>query len=79
MRELIELVRAEARLPVRHEVDPARVRPHDVPEIVGSAERFRAASGWSPEIPIERTVADALDAWRAPARKHPVLGTHLVP
>ena len=26
VRELIELVRAEARLPVRHEVDPARVR-----------------------------------------------------
>ena len=63
--ELVELVRAEARLPVRHEVDPARVRPHDVPEIVGSAERFRAASGWTPEIPIERTVADALEAWRA--------------
>ncbi len=68
VRELVELVRAEARLPVRHEVDPARVRPHDVPEIVGSAERFRAASGWTPEIPIERTVADALEAWRAPAR-----------
>ena len=65
VRELVELVRAEARLPVRHEVDPARVRPHDVPEIVGSAERFRAASGWTPEIPIERTVADALGAWRA--------------
>ena len=68
VRELVELVRAEARLPVRHEVHPARVRPHDVPVIVGSAERFRAASGWIPEIPIERTVADALDARRAPAR-----------
>jgi GDP-4-dehydro-6-deoxy-D-mannose reductase len=65
VRELIELVSAEARLPVRHGVDPDRVRRHDVPEIVGSAERFRTATGWRPEIPIERTVADALDAWRA--------------
>jgi GDP-4-dehydro-6-deoxy-D-mannose reductase len=62
--ELIELVRAYARIEVRHEVDPARVREHDVREIRGSAERLRDACGWRPEIPIERTVADALDAWR---------------
>jgi GDP-4-dehydro-6-deoxy-D-mannose reductase len=64
VRELIELVRAAARIPVRHEVDPARVRAHDVPEVRGSAERLRAATGWTPEIPLERTVADALEAWR---------------
>jgi GDP-4-dehydro-6-deoxy-D-mannose reductase len=64
VRELIELVRAAARIPVRHEVDPARVRAHDVPEVRGSAERLRAATGWAPEIPLEQTVADALEGWR---------------
>jgi GDP-4-dehydro-6-deoxy-D-mannose reductase len=64
VRELIELVRAAARVPVRHEIDSARVRAHDVPEVRGSAERLKAATGWEPEIPLERTVADALDAWR---------------
>ncbi|MEA2379936.1 MAG: GDP-4-dehydro-6-deoxy-D-mannose reductase [Thermoleophilaceae bacterium] len=64
VRQLIELVRAAARIPVRHEIDPARVRAHDVPEVRGSAERLRAATGWTPEIPLERTVADALEAWR---------------
>jgi GDP-4-dehydro-6-deoxy-D-mannose reductase len=64
VRELIELVRAAARIPVRHEVDPARVRAHDVAEVRGSAKRLRAATGWTPEIPLERTVADALEAWR---------------
>jgi GDP-4-dehydro-6-deoxy-D-mannose reductase len=64
VRDLIEFVRAAARIPVRHEVDPARVRGHDVSEVRGSAERLRAATGWTPEIPLERTVADALDAWR---------------
>jgi GDP-4-dehydro-6-deoxy-D-mannose reductase len=64
VRELIELVRGASRLPVRHEVDPARVRTHDIAEVRGSAERLRAATGWRPEIPLERTVADALDAWR---------------
>ena len=64
VRELLELVRAAARIAVRHEVDDARVRAHDVPEVRGSAERLRAAAGWRPEIPLERTVADALAAWR---------------
>jgi GDP-4-dehydro-6-deoxy-D-mannose reductase len=63
--ELIELVRAAARVEIRHEVDNARVRAHDVPEIRGSAERLRAATGWEPELPLERTVADTLDWWRA--------------
>jgi GDP-4-dehydro-6-deoxy-D-mannose reductase len=64
VRELIELVRSAARIPVRHEIDPAKVRQGEVPEIRGTAERLRAATGWTPEIPIERTVEDALDAWR---------------
>jgi GDP-4-dehydro-6-deoxy-D-mannose reductase len=65
VRELIELVSAASSIPVRHEIDPERVRAHDVPEIRGSAERLRAATGWTPAFPLERTVADAIDAWRA--------------
>jgi GDP-4-dehydro-6-deoxy-D-mannose reductase len=62
--ELLELLRAAARVEVRHEVTADRVRAHDVPEIRGSAERFANATGWRPEIPLERTVADALQWWR---------------
>jgi GDP-4-dehydro-6-deoxy-D-mannose reductase len=69
VRELIELVRAAARIPVRHEIDPARVRAHDVAEVRGSAERLRAATGWAPEIPLDQTVADALEAWRRELRR----------
>jgi GDP-4-dehydro-6-deoxy-D-mannose reductase len=64
VRDLLRLLARAARVEVRHEVDPARVRSHDVPEIRGSAERFRAATGWEPQIPLERTVADALESWR---------------
>jgi GDP-4-dehydro-6-deoxy-D-mannose reductase len=64
VRDLVELVSRVSTLPVSHEVDPERVRAHDVPELRGSAERLRAASGWRPAIPLERTVADALEAWR---------------
>ena len=64
VQELVELVRAASRLPVRHEVDPSRLRAHDVPEVRGSAARLREATGWQPEIPLEQTVADALQHWR---------------
>ena len=64
VRELIELLSGATRLRIRHELDPERVRPHDVPEVRGSAERLRDATGWEPELPLERTIADALDAWR---------------
>ena len=64
VRDLIAMVSEAATLPVRHEVDPERVRAHDVPEVRGTAELLRAATGWAPEIALERTVADALEAWR---------------
>jgi GDP-4-dehydro-6-deoxy-D-mannose reductase len=65
VRELIDLVREAARIPVVHEIDPAKARPGDVPEIRGSSERLCAATGWKPEIPLQQTVADALETWRA--------------
>jgi GDP-4-dehydro-6-deoxy-D-mannose reductase len=61
---IIELAGRAAQVEIRHEVDPARVRSHDVPEVRGSAERLSEASGWAPTIPFEQTVADALAAWR---------------
>jgi GDP-4-dehydro-6-deoxy-D-mannose reductase len=63
--EIIDLVRASARVEVRYEVDPSRVRSHEVMDIRGSADLLRAETGWAPEIPLERTVADALDEWRS--------------
>jgi len=62
--DLIEAIRGQTELDVRHEVDADRVRHHDVREIRGSAARLREATGWQPEIPLERTIADAIAWWR---------------
>lgn len=45
--------------------DPARLRPSDVPVLVGDASKFHAATGWEPKIPYEQTLADMIDYWRA--------------
>lgn len=44
--------------------DESRMRPSDVPLLVGNAEKFRNATGWTPEITIERSLKDILDYWR---------------
>ena len=62
--EVVELLGRVAGVDVRAEVDPERVRAHEVPEIRGSASRLHEATGWEPEIPLEQTLADALSAWR---------------
>jgi GDP-4-dehydro-6-deoxy-D-mannose reductase len=64
VRELVELAARVASVRVRHEIDPERIRPNDVPEVRGSAARLEAACGWTPEIPLEQSVADAIEGWR---------------
>lgn len=61
---VVELARQATGVALKHEVDTERVRRHDVPEVRGSAERLAAATGWEPEIPLEQTIADAIDYWR---------------
>jgi GDP-D-mannose dehydratase len=63
-RELVAALGEVAGVAVDHVVDPARVRAHEVPEIRGSAERLHAATGWAPEIPLARTLADAVAGFR---------------
>ena len=60
MRRVVELLVELADVPVRVEHDPARLRRADIPRLCGDASRLRSATGWEPEIPLERTLADAL-------------------
>ncbi len=47
------------------EIDPARLRPSDVEILVGDSSKFRADTGWEPNIEFDRTLADMLEYWRA--------------
>jgi GDP-4-dehydro-6-deoxy-D-mannose reductase len=59
---------AGVRVEVRQEA--SRMRPSDVPHLEGDYGKFRADTGWRPEIPFERTLKDLLDFWRSnPGRR----------
>jgi GDP-4-dehydro-6-deoxy-D-mannose reductase len=64
-RELVAALGEAVGVEVRHEVDPARVRAVEVPDMRGSPARLRALTGWEPEIPLARTLADTVAWWRA--------------
>jgi GDP-4-dehydro-6-deoxy-D-mannose reductase len=47
------------------EPDPSRMRPADVPRVVCDCRRFHEQTGWTPQIPLEQTLYDILEYWRA--------------
>ncbi len=46
------------------EEDPERLRPSDVPILLGDFSKFRQATGWKTEISFEQTLQDILEYWR---------------
>jgi GDP-4-dehydro-6-deoxy-D-mannose reductase len=64
IRDLLDIMLARAKVPIAIRVDPARYRPNDVPVLVGDPTRIQQELGWTPQIPLERTVDDLLTFWR---------------
>ena len=50
--------------PVSIETDPAKLRPSEILRLVGSKHKISVETGWSPQIPIEKTLTDLLTYWR---------------
>jgi GDP-4-dehydro-6-deoxy-D-mannose reductase len=69
VRQLLDTLLAASSVRVEVRVDPDRLRPSDVPAQVGDPSRLRAATGWEASIPLERTLRDLLDDWRARAAR----------
>jgi GDP-4-dehydro-6-deoxy-D-mannose reductase len=65
MQDVLDILLGLARCPVVVEPEPARMRPADIPLLCGDASKLEAATGWMPTIPLQQTLADALDSARA--------------
>jgi GDP-4-dehydro-6-deoxy-D-mannose reductase len=65
LRRIIETYVSLCSKTVTVEQDPLKLRKVDIPFLAGDNERLKKETGWSPEIPLERTLRDLLDYWRA--------------
>jgi GDP-4-dehydro-6-deoxy-D-mannose reductase len=69
MQEVLDILVGLAACPIEVERDPERLRPADLPVLSGDASRLRTATGWTPTISLEQTLADMLQAARATSER----------
>jgi GDP-4-dehydro-6-deoxy-D-mannose reductase len=65
IQSLLDALRSRARVEVRVEVDPERLRPTETSSLVADTTRLRERTGWSPQISFESMLDSLLDYWRA--------------
>lgn len=69
--DVLDFMLSQSSVPgIQVKEDPSRLRPSDVPVLVGDAGKIEHAVGWTAQIPFEQTLRDLLDYWRGRVR-HP--------
>jgi GDP-4-dehydro-6-deoxy-D-mannose reductase len=71
MQHVVDRLVGLVRVPVQVERDPARLRPSELRRLAGDPARLHAATGWAPRIPLDTTLADALEAARGAREETP--------
>lgn len=64
IQEILDMILSFAKTSITVEVDPARLRPVDVPVIGADVTKLEACTGWKREIELERTIEETLEYWR---------------
>ncbi len=62
--DVLNLMLSMSKVKVEIKQDPKRMRPSDVPILIGDNSKFVAKTGWKPEIPFSKTAEDLLNYWR---------------
>ncbi|MDK2820434.1 MAG: GDP-4-dehydro-6-deoxy-D-mannose reductase [Clostridia bacterium] len=64
IKELLDMILALSNQKITVEVDESRLRPSDVPILLGDYSKFNKQTGWKPEISLKKTITDLLNYWR---------------
>ncbi len=64
IREILDNLLALSQAHIEVRIDPERLRPADVPALIGDPGRLQAATGWQPRLTLEQTLGDLLEYWR---------------
>jgi GDP-4-dehydro-6-deoxy-D-mannose reductase len=64
VREMLDIMLAASPIRVTEEIDPAKLRPSDVPISVCDPTKFKRQTGWEPRLSFEQTCVDILTDWR---------------
>jgi GDP-4-dehydro-6-deoxy-D-mannose reductase len=64
VRELLHKLVDMAGIDAEIRLDNERLRPSDVPALVGNPGKLKAATGWEPAVSLEQSLRDLLQDWR---------------
>jgi GDP-4-dehydro-6-deoxy-D-mannose reductase len=64
IKDLLDMLIGMAGREIEVRIDPARLRPSDVPVLLGDYSKINGKIGWAPSIPFDKTIRDLLDYWR---------------
>jgi len=64
IKETLNILLSLSEKKIKIKQDPERMRPSDVPVLIGDSTKMRRLTGWKPVIPFEKTMQDLLDYWR---------------
>jgi GDP-4-dehydro-6-deoxy-D-mannose reductase len=64
MGDMLSLLLSLSKIKVKIKQDPTRMRPSDVPILLGDNTKFVKRTGWKAKIPFEKTMKDLLNYWR---------------
>jgi len=62
--EVLQTLLSFSRVKVEIRQDPAKMRPSDVPILIGDSNKFRKRTGWKNTVTFEQTMEDLLNYWR---------------
>lgn len=62
--DMLDTLLSMSKARIKIKKDPSRLRPSDVPILLGDSSKFRQKTGWKPEIPFKKTMEDLLNYWR---------------
>ncbi len=68
IKNLLNTLRSLSKRKIKVEVDEEKNRPAEIPILLGDNSKIRKTTGWRPRIPLEKTLKDTLDFWRAKCR-----------
>lgn len=64
IQEVLDKLLAMSPAAIQVKEDPERLRPSDVPILLGDYQKFHKQTGWEPKIPFKQTLLDTLNYWR---------------
>lgn len=70
IKKVLNIILSQSGKNIEIKIDPTRMRPSDVPVLLGTYKKFNRATGWEPKISVEQTLIDLLNYWRIQLKSH---------